>query len=204
MLRIALTGNIGAGKSTVAALFHAWGATIIDADLLVREVQKAGSPTLAVMAARFGPDILKKNGSLNRGRLRDIVLADQRARKELEAMVHPVVNELRLAKEAAAGKRGVKTLVHEIPLLFEVMNPGDFDRVVLVDAPESLRFSRVMLSRSLPEAQARALLAAQMPSEEKRKWVGGNPPRGVLIIDNDGTTVELEEKTRAVWQELSK
>jgi dephospho-CoA kinase len=204
MLRIALTGNIGAGKSTVSALFHAWGATIIDADQLVREVQKVGSPTLAAMAARFGPDILKKNGSLNRARVRDIILADPGARKDLEAMVHPVVNELRLAKEAAARKRGVKTLVHEIPLLFEAMNPAEFDRVVLVDAPEELRFTRVRLSRNLPEAQVRALLAAQMPSAEKRKWVGGNPPRPVLIIDNDGTTVELEAKTRKVWEELGR
>lgn len=204
MLRIALTGNIGAGKSTVAALFHAWGATIIDADLLVREVQKVGSPTLAAMAARFGPDILKKNGSLNRAKLRDIVLADSAARKELEAIVHPVVNELRLAKEAAAQKRGVKTLIHEIPLLFEAMKPGDFDRVVLVDAPEPLRLQRVLQSRSLPEAQAKALIAAQMPAAEKRSWVGGNPPRPVLIIDNDSTTAELEARTRAVWEALTK
>ncbi|MEO8029591.1 MAG: dephospho-CoA kinase [Gemmatimonadota bacterium] len=204
MLRIALTGNIGAGKSTVSALFHAWGATIIDADLLVREVQKVGSPTLALMAARFGPDILKKNGSLNRARLRDIVLADPAARKELEGLVHPVVHELRLAKEAAAKKRGVKILVHEIPLLFEAMDPGTFDRVVLVDAPAALRLARVLSSRSLPEAQAKALIAAQMPSEEKRRWVGGTPPRGPAIIENDGTTVELEARTRAVWEEISR
>lgn len=202
MIRIALTGNIGAGKSTVAELFHSWGATIIDADQLVREVQKAGSPTLAAIAARFGPDILKKNGSLNRPRLREIVLADSAARKELEALVHPVVNQLRLAKEAAARKRGVKFLVHEIPLLFEAMDPGAFDRVVLVDAPESIRLVRLAASRSFPEVQARALIAAQMPASQKREWRGGTPPRGPVVIENDGTTAELEQRARKAWEEL--
>jgi dephospho-CoA kinase len=204
MLRIGLTGNIGAGKSTVAELFHSWGATIIDADQLVREVQKAGSPTLAAISARFGPDILKKNGSLNRPRLREIVLADSGARKELEALVHPVVNQLRLAKEAAALKRGVKFLIHEIPLLFEAMDPGVFDRVVLVDAPEPIRLVRLVASRSFPETQARALIAAQMPASKKREWRGGTPTRGPVVIENDGTTTELERRAREAWEELSR
>jgi dephospho-CoA kinase len=204
MLRIALTGNIGAGKSTVAALFHTWGATIIDADQLVRDVQKAGSPTLAAMAARFGPEILKKNGSLNRPRLREIVLADSAARKELEALVHPGVQQLRLAKETAAQKRGVKFLIHEIPLLFEALDPGLFDRVVLVDAPEPIRLVRLVSSRNFPEAQARALIAAQMPASEKREWRGGTPPRGPVIIENDGTTAELEQRARKAWEEISR
>ena len=158
MLRIALTGNIGAGKSTVSALLHSWGATVIDADQLVREVQKAGSLTLAAMASRFGSEILKKNGSLNRPRLREIVLADAAARRDLEALVHPVVQQLRLARETAARKRGVKILIHEIPLLFEALDPAAFDRVVLVDAPEPLRLTRLISSRNLPEPQARALI----------------------------------------------
>ncbi len=203
MLRLALTGNIAAGKSTVATLFHHWGATIIDADQLVREVQKAGTPTLLAMVARFGTDILKKNGSLNRPRLREIVLADEKARHDLEGIVHPAVAQLRDAKEAAAKKRGVKTLVQDIPLLFEVLDPGQFDRVILVDAPEPLRLSRLMASRSIPEKHARALIAAQMPSAEKRKWVGGTPPRPVVIIDNAGTTGELEAAARRAWDEVA-
>ena len=201
MLRLALTGNIAAGKSTVAALFHTWGATIIDADQLVREVQKAGSPTLLAMVARFGTEILKKNGSLNRAKLREIVLADSKARHDLEGIVHPAVAQLRDAKEAAAKKRGVKILVQDIPLLFEALDPGAFDRVILVDAPEALRLSRLMASRNLSDNQARALIAAQMPSEEKRKWVGGQPPRPVIIIDNVGTTTELEIAARRAWEE---
>ncbi|HTO73115.1 MAG TPA: dephospho-CoA kinase [Gemmatimonadales bacterium] len=201
MLRLALTGNIAAGKSTVAALFHTWGATIIDADQLVREVQKAGSPTLLAMVARFGTEILKKNGSLNRAKLREIVLADSKARHDLEGIVHPAVAQLRDAKEAAAKKRGVKILVQDIPLLFEALDPGAFDRVILVDAPEALRLSRLMASRNLSDNQARALIAAQMPSEEKRKWVGGQPPRPVIIIDNVGTTAELEIAARRAWEE---
>jgi len=204
MLRIALTGNIAAGKSTVATLFHSWGATVIDADQLVREVQKAGTPTLAAMAARFGADILKKNGSLNRARLRDIVLADAVARQGLESLVHPAVAQLRESKESSARKRGVRILVHDIPLLFEALDPAAFDRVVLVDAPEPVRLSRLVASRNLPEEQARALIASQMPATEKRKWVGGQPPRGPLIIENDGTTDELERKARGVWEEIGR
>lgn len=203
MVRIALTGNIGAGKSTVAALFHSWGATIIDADLLTREVQKAGTPTLAAMAERFGPGILNKNGSLNRARLRDIVLADAAARHDLEGLVHPGVQQLRLTREAAAQKRGVKILIHEIPLLFEALEPADFDRVVLVDAPDPVRLIRIVSSRNLPESQAAALIAAQMPAAIKRAWRGGDPPRGPLIIDNDGSTAELEVRARKVWEEIS-
>ena len=203
MLRIALTGNIGAGKSTVSALLHSWGATVIDADQLVREVQKAGSLTLAAMASRFGSEILKKNGSLNRPRLREIVLADAAARRDLEALVHPVVQQLRLARETAARKRGVKILIHEIPLLFEALDPAAFDRVVLVDAPEPLRLTRLISSRNLPEPQARALIAAQMPASKKRAWRGGTPPSGPLIIENDGTTEELERRARRVWDEIA-
>ena len=202
MLNIALTGNVAAGKSTVADWFRRWGATLIDADLLVREVEAPGSPVLAAIAREFGAEILLPDGSLDRARLRGIVLEDPARRKALEAIVHPAVQQRRQARLEAARLAGAGIVVHDIPLLFEVLDPGAFDAVVLVDAPEGIRFSRLLRDRGLSEAEARRLLAAQRSSGEKRRWRGGPGNRPALLIDNDGDLALLERRAREVWEEL--
>jgi dephospho-CoA kinase len=195
MLSVALTGNIGAGKSTVVELFRRWGATIIDADQLVREAQSPGHPALAAIAERFGTDVLRKDGSLDRARLRDIVLARPSELEALNRIMHPLVHQRRQELLKQAKSHGDRIVVSDIPLLFEVADPGEFDLVVLVDAPESVRRSRLLASRSLENAQISRLMAAQLPSPSKRA-------RSDYIIDNDGSLEALERSAASVWQAM--
>jgi dephospho-CoA kinase len=195
MLNVALTGNIAAGKSTVAALFREWGATLIDADQLVREVQAPGSPALAAIAERFGPDLIDPAGRLDRDALRRRVLADPTALAELNRLVHPEVLRRRAALEAEARGRGDHIVVSDIPLLFEASDPDAFDAVILVDAPAAVRRARLLATRRLDPDDADRMLAAQAPSGPKRA-------RATFVIDNDGDRPALEERTRAVWIEL--
>lgn len=192
MLHLGLTGNVASGKSAVADLFREWGATIIDADQLVREAQAPGEPLLAQLARRFGDEILRADGSLDRDRLRSIMLSDDGARAELNALVHPEVGRRRRAALEAARHRGDPVAVSDIPLLYEVMDPSEFDAVILVDAPESVRLDRLVRLRGLDPAEARALVDSQMPSGEKRS-------RADYVIDNAGTWDDLREATREVW-----
>lgn len=192
MLHLGLTGNVASGKSAVADLFREWGATIIDADQLVREAQAPGEPLLAQLARRFGDEILRADGSLDRDRLRSTMLSDDGARADLNALVHPEVGRRRRAALEAARHRGDPVVVSDIPLLYEVMDPSEFDAVILVDAPESVRLDRLVRLRGLDPAEARALVDSQMPSGEKRS-------RADYVIDNTGTWDDLREATREVW-----
>jgi dephospho-CoA kinase len=195
MLHVALTGNIAAGKSTVAELFRAWGATVIDADRLVREAQAPGSPVLAAIAARFGPDLLDAAGALDRAALRRRVMADPAALADLNRLVHPEVHRRRAALEAQARERGDRILVSDIPLLFETTDPAAFDAVVLVDAPVALRRARLVAERGLTEDEADQMLAAQGPSGPKRE-------RSTFVIDNAGDRAGLQTRAHEVWAAL--
>ncbi len=202
MLRIALTGNAAAGKSTVARLLAGWGVTVIDADRIVHELQAAGTPLLGRIARRFGPEVLTASGELDRARLRSAVLADPAARRDLEALVHPEVEARRLALEEEAHRAGAAVVVHDIPLLFEAMDPGVFDAVILVDAPEAVRRAR-LVERGLSQREAGDLLAAQQPVAGKRAWRGGPRNRAAYVIENAGTLAALEARLREVWGELT-
>jgi len=195
MLSVALTGNIGAGKSTVAGLFKQWGATVIDADELVRQAQAPGQPVLRDIAARFGADVIFNDGSLDRAALRARVLADTTALADLNRIVHPEVRRRRLELMEQARARGDRIVISDIPLLFEADDPKCFDAVVLVDAPEPVRRSRLLASRALSPVEAERMMAAQMPTTTKRT-------RSDYIIDNDGDLPALERAARSVWEAL--
>ncbi|HXE58223.1 MAG TPA: dephospho-CoA kinase [Gemmatimonadales bacterium] len=195
MLHVALTGNVAAGKSTVAEHFRAWGATLIDADRLVREVQRPGSPVLAAIADRFGRDLLLADGSLDRAGLRRRVMGEATALAALNAIVHPAVQRRRAELHAEAVARGDLVVVDDIPLLFEALDPAAFDVVVLVDAPAALRRRRLIELRGLPAEEADRLIGSQLPAEGKRA-------RSHYVIDNAGDLAELERRTHAVWREL--
>ena len=197
MLNVALTGNIAAGKSTVIALFRRWGATIIDADELVREVEAPGTPVLAAIARRFGDEVVATDGTLDRAALRAKVLADGAALVALNALVHPAVARRRDELVEAARRRGDRIVVSDIPLLFEVLDPQRFDAVVLVDAPVTVRRARLQDLRGLTSEDADRMMAAQLPAERKRA-------RSQYVIDNDGTLEELEQRARAVYAELER
>ena len=195
MLSVALTGNIGAGKSTVAEMFRRWGATIIDADQLVRQLQAPGQPVLAKIVARFGPDMLAADGSLDRRVLRARVLTDAAALADLNRIVHPAVHQRRQELLAAARARGDTIVVSDIPLLFESGDPAEFDAIVLVDAPEPVRRARLLANRALPSAEADSLMSAQQSVALKRG-------RSDYVIDNDGDLPALERAADAVWKAL--
>jgi dephospho-CoA kinase len=195
VLRVGLTGNVASGKSSVAALWRSRGAVVIDADVLAREALEAGGEPLARVAGRFGRDLLLNDGSLDRAALRRRVMGDPAARADLNAIVHPLVAARGAELEARARAAGAPVVVHDIPLLFEVLDPSSFDAVVLVDAPPSLRRSRLLADRGLGPAEADELIAAQQPSAAKRAGA-------TFVIDNAGTRQQLEERAAAVWTEL--
>jgi dephospho-CoA kinase len=195
MLNVALTGNVASGKSTVASLFARWGADVIDADQLVREVQAPGTPVLLAIARHFGTGVLRPDGSLDRAALRSQVLADPQALADLNHLVHPAVLRLREARVAALRAAGARIVVTDIPLLYEAADPAAFDAVVLVDAPADLRRQRLFERSGLPPREAERLIAAQMPSEMKRS-------RATYVVDNDADLATLEARAREVWTAL--
>jgi dephospho-CoA kinase len=194
VLHVGLTGNVAAGKSTVAELFRRWGATIIDADEIVRELQVPAGPVLAAIAARFGAAVLRADGALDRAALRARVLADPTELAALNALIHPAVAARRRELVQAARRRGDRIVVSDIPLLFEADDPTGFDAIVLVDAPEPVRRAR-LVERGLPAGEAERLMAAQQSAADKRA-------RSDYVIDNSGDFTALEHSARAVWQAL--
>ncbi len=195
MLRVGLTGNVAAGKSSVARLFEAWGAVLVDHDVLARLAVAPGTSALAAVLARFGRDLAQAGGELDRAALRRRVMGDPAARADLEAIVHPEVLRASQAREEDARRGGSAIVVHDIPLLYEVLDPAGFGAVVLVDAPPALRRERLRRDRGLAPEDADALIAAQAPSAPKRG-------RATFVIDNDGTREALEARARTVWREL--
>ena len=193
-LHVGLTGNVAAGKSTVAELFRRWGATIIDADEIVRELQAPGGAVLATIVERFGPQVLTADGALDRPALRARVLAEPEALAALNAIVHPAVAARRRELLADARRRGDPIVVSDIPLLFEADDPDGFDAVLLVDAPAAVRQAR-LVERGLPPHEAERLMAAQQPAAEKRA-------RSDFVIDNDGDRAALGRAAREVWEAL--
>lgn len=189
MKRVGLTGNIASGKSTVAEIWRELGASVIDADVLARRAIDPGTPGHARVLAAFG--------TVDRGELRDIVFSDAQKRKQLESIIHPEVNRLRLEQEAALAARGARIVVHDIPLLFEVGMQNEFDAVVLVHAPEPVRIARIVATRGIDEEEAKRMVLAQMPSSEKR-------PLATFVIPNDGSLEDLRAHATRVWNEISK
>lgn len=196
MLKVGLTGNIAAGKSTVASAWRELGATVIDADELSRQAVEPGTPAHAAIAAEWGTWVLEEGGTLDRAALRQIVFADPDARARLESIVHPAVAALRddYFKDAAA--RGEQLVVADVPLLFEVGMADEFDVVVLVDAPEETRLMRLVGDRGLEPDEARRIMTAQMPAELKRA-------RADVVIENTRSLGDLQRRAADVWAALA-
>lgn len=195
MLLVGLTGNIGSGKSTAAHLFSERGATIIDADVLARRVVEIGQPAHRKIVERWGTAVLQADGHLDRAGLRRRVFKDSDSLAELNAIVHPEIERLRDRLVNDARDRGDKLVICDIPLLFEKSLIGDFDRIVLIDAPRPLRLERLVRDRDLKETEAMEMIAAQMPAELKRAGAD-------FVVDNDSTITELERKIAEVWSAL--
>lgn len=191
-LRVALTGGVGSGKSTVGDLLAALGAVRIDADRVAREVVAAGTPGLAAVVARFGAGVLTAEGALDRPALAAIVFDDDAARADLNAIIHPLVwqRSTELMDAAAADA----LVVYEVPLLAESGRADQFDAVVVVEAPLELRLAR-LAERGLPEQQGRSRIAAQA-NDEQRRAVADE------IVVNDSNRDDLARVVRALWDRL--
>jgi dephospho-CoA kinase len=197
MILIGLTGNIASGKSEVAKMLADRGATVIDADVLAREAVRPKTQALKDIVKRWGKDILKKDGNLDRAALRQIVFADQSELDALNRIVHPGVTRLRDREIARARERGDQLVVCVIPLLFERNLVEEFDVIVLVDSPRPLRLERMVASRGLEETDAMNMIASQMPAELKRA-------RADYVIENSGSIQDLERDVNALWSSLQR
>ena len=195
MLSVALTGNVASGKSAVAGFWSRAGVPVVDADDLARRAVEPGSAGLEAVRGAFGDGVVAPDGALDRAALRRLVFEDEEARRRLEAIVHPRVWELRDAWLRERAAEGHRLAVSEIPLLFETGREGDFDVVVLVDAPVATRLGRLVRERGLGEAEARRIMAAQMDPAEKRR-------RADHVLENDGSLAELEMRAAALLETL--
>ena len=166
MVRVALTGGIATGKSTVLRRMRAAGLATIDADVLARQVIAPGAPAYAAVVARFGPEVIDDTGAVDRRALAAVVFADPSARRELEAIVHPAVYEA-IAGWFAALPADTPLAIADIPLLFETGREGDFDAVVVVACPREEQVRRVIARDSVTRDEAEARIAAQWPIERK-------------------------------------
>jgi dephospho-CoA kinase len=190
MLRVGLTGGIGSGKSTVAGRLAEHGAVLIDADRLARAVVEPGTPGLAAVVAAFGPEVLAEDGSLNRPKLAEVVFTSAEQRERLNGIVHPLVGQRTAEMLAEAADDAV--VVHDVPLLVEKDYAAMYNLVVIVDADVEERVRRLTETRGMPEADARARIAAQA-SEKQRRAVAD------VWLDNSGTPDQVLAQADALW-----
>ena len=192
MLRIGLTGGIGAGKSTVSATFSELGGIVVDGDVISREVVQPGTEGLAKLVEAFGSDILLPDGALDRPALAAVAFSDDEKRATLNGIVHPLVGKRREELIAAAPHDAV--IVEDIPLLVESQMAPMFPLVVIVHADEDVRVARLIEHRGFSEADARARIAAQA-TVEQRKLVAD------VWMENHGSADDLEQRARRLWHE---
>lgn len=193
MYLVGLTGGIGSGKSTVAARLVELGAILIDADAIAREVVEPGTPGLSAVVERFGAEILDADGNLDRDALGAIVFADPAARRDLEAITHPLIGAV-MADRMAEHAETDKIVILDVPLLVEGKR-SDFNSMVVVATHPDTQVDRLVGLRGMTEADARARISAQAPLEDKLA-------RADHVIWNEATLDELIARTDEVWAEL--
>jgi dephospho-CoA kinase len=192
-MRVGLTGGVASGKSTVSAMLEELGAVVIDADVLAREVVAKGTPGLAAVVEEFGEDVLGPDGELDRPAMGRRVFNDESARRRLEAIVHPLVFERIVELEEQAPPDAV--VVHDIPLLAENGRAGDFDAVIVVDAPREVQLERMARDRGWSEEDAASRIAAQASREDRRAIA-------THVIENTGTREDLRGRVAEVFAEV--
>ena len=195
MRRVALTGGIATGKSHVRARFEKLGVPTIDADTLAREAVAVGTPGLAAVVERFGPDVLAPSGALDRQKLASVVFMDPVARRDLEAIIHPQVQRATDAWFDSLDPARYSVAIADIPLLYEVGRDRDFDAVIVTAVDPETQVQRVIKRDGVSEEEARLRLAAQLPIDEKVR-------RADFVIRTDGTFEQTNEQVGAVLEQL--
>jgi dephospho-CoA kinase len=189
---VGLTGGIGSGKSTVAAMLVARGAVVVDADLIARQVVAPRTPALEKLVERFGPEILRADGSLDRAALAERAFATEESKQDLEAITHPAIGEEFLRQVAAAPEAGI--VVHDVPLLVESTRGLQYDAVIVVEAPTVVRLDRLE-RRGIPRDDAERRMTMQASDEDRRAVA-------TWVLDNSGDGAALEAQVEKVWAEL--
>ena len=194
-MRVGLTGGIGSGKSTVAAMLTQRGAILVDADQIARRIVEPGSPVLARLAEEFGADIVNEDGSLRRSELAARAFATERGTRHLNEITHPAIRELAEAELAAAETAAPSgVVVYEMPLLVETGQVSLVDAVIVVDVPEEQQVTRAV-TRGLEAEDVRARMARQVPRAERLEAADH-------VIDNSGDLGSTEEQVDGVWKVL--
>ncbi|MCC9204823.1 dephospho-CoA kinase [Arthrobacter sp. zg-Y769] len=191
MLKVGLTGGIAAGKSLVALTLVDCGAVLVDADALAREVVEPGTPGLAAVVQAFGPDILAADGSLDRPALAAVVFGNEERRAVLNGIIHPLVRARAAQLAAEVPEDGI--LVQDIPLLVETGQAGNFDFVLVVEAPEEVRLERMVRDRGMELDAAQSRIAAQATAEQRAEAAD-------VVLHNTGTPQELAAAVRRLWE----
>ncbi|RZU01487.1 dephospho-CoA kinase [Kribbella rubisoli] len=194
MLRVGLTGGIGAGKSAVSSRLAERGAVVIDSDVLAREVVARGTDGLDEVVAAFGSGVLTADGDLDRPALGKIVFGDETARRKLEAIVHPRVRARAAEIEHQAADDAI--VVHDIPLLVETGQAGRFDVVLVVDVPVEVQVERLTSQRGMTDAEANQRIASQASREDRLAAAD-------VVVDNAGSPADLDRRVDQVWEQLT-
>jgi dephospho-CoA kinase len=196
MIKVGLTGGIASGKSTVSEIFASLGAKVLDADEVARELLLPGQPAWKRLRQTFGEEFFHPDGTVKRKQLRKLVFANPERRSQLNAIVHPeVMKEINRRSEVLSSSLQAKVLVVDVPLLLEVGVADRFDKIVVVDARESVQINRLMQRDGISEEEAKQALKVQMPLSEKVEQAD-------YVIDNNSTLTDTEIQVRMIWQEL--
>ena len=191
MMTVALTGSVGSGKSTVAAIWQEAGIGVLSADAVAREVVQPDTPGLSAVVDSFGPDILDETGALDRDAMRRVVFEDPDARARLESILHPLIRARRDEWVEAMKEEGAVLAVAEVPLLFEVGLETEFDSSVLVAATRDVCLDRLSESRGLSREESLKIWSTQMEPTEKEG-------RAAYVIHNNGTLADLRDRALAL------
>jgi dephospho-CoA kinase len=195
MLKIAITGGAGTGKSTVARMFAELGAEVLNADQIARDVVAVGAPAWEELRRLYGPEYFNENGELNRSRLAQLVFADPEERSRLDRLIHPRVEAELKARVAELRRRGKALVLVEVPLLFETGREAAYDRVIVVTAPEAVQIRRLQGRDRRGPDEIRGMLKAQWP-------LTGKVARADYVVDNGGERRVTARQVKNIWAEL--
>jgi dephospho-CoA kinase len=197
MLKIAITGGAGSGKSTVARMFQELGAQVLDADAVARDAVAVGQPAWQELRRQYGDDYFNVDGSLNRSKLAQRIFADPAARQHLNALIHPLVARELQNRVTELESRGASVVLVEVPLLYETGREGAFDRVIVVTVSPADQVVRLRSRDRRGEEEMRGILRAQWPLKDK-------VARGDYVVDNGDDLAGTQAQVKKIWGELQK
>ncbi|MDI6853638.1 MAG: dephospho-CoA kinase [Deltaproteobacteria bacterium] len=195
MLKVALTGGAGSGKSTVARMFKELGAAVVDADAAARDAVRPGAPAWEELRRAFGPEFFQEDGELDRGKMARLAFSDPEARQKLNAILHPRIIGMIRDKVKELSEKGEKLVIVEVPLLFETGLQNAYDRIIVVYADTAQQMQRLKARDERDLREIDGILAAQWPLGEKRRLAH-------YVIDNRGSLEDTKKQVENIWRDL--